>query len=294
METGLIEVAKIGGKSTVIRSFSKYPLKFIVPNKVGSCDSDVVWIYSLSYGGGIVSGDCISCNFTIGDECTTVLTTQASTKVYKSVGSKYSKQNLEATVGSQALFIVIPDPVTCFSTARYSQKQVFRVQPDSNLVVVDWFTSGRYGSGERWDFGLYKSTNNILYEDDEPLLLDTVLLEQGSISSIAERMQDYQVIAMVIILGPKLKDLQSRVQENVKNMMFASLQIKSSASGPSRRTNSDFRLTKHNFIASCSAFGPKGVGLIVRVAATTTESVQRFLCHQLACLEPLLGASPYS
>ncbi|GAB4840749.1 hypothetical protein Ancab_021512 [Ancistrocladus abbreviatus] len=70
---------------------------------------------------------------------------------------KCSEQMLEARVGSNALFVVTPDPVTCFSTARYSQKQVFRVLSDSNLVVVDWFTSGRYESGEKWDFGLYKS-----------------------------------------------------------------------------------------------------------------------------------------
>lgn len=197
-------------------------------------------------------------------------------------------------MGSQALFIVIPDPVTCFANARYSQKQIFRIQRDSNLVVVDWFTSGRYECGERWDFELYRSTNNILYEDDEPLLLDTVLLEQGSVSPIAERMQDYQVIAMVIVLGPRLKDLQSQVQKNVKSMMFEYLQVKPSASGRSTGSNSDLCVTKPNFIASCSAFGPKGVGLLVRVAATTTESVYRFLHLQLSCLEPLLGVSPYS
>ncbi len=71
---------------------------------------------------------------------------------------------------------VVPDPVTCFSTARYSQKQVFRVVPDSNLVIVDWITSGRHESGEKWDFDLYKSTNHIFLEDDQPLFLDTVML----------------------------------------------------------------------------------------------------------------------
>eukprot|EP00261_Vitis_vinifera_P033083 XP_019074326.1 PREDICTED: urease accessory protein D [Vitis vinifera] len=82
METGFVAVEKIGGRSTVTRCFSKYPLKFIIPRKVGSSITDAVWIYSLTYGGGIVSGDSISCGFTIGDGCTTVLTTQASTKVF--------------------------------------------------------------------------------------------------------------------------------------------------------------------------------------------------------------------
>lgn len=69
---------------------------------------------------------------------------------------------------------VIPDPVTCFSTARYSQKQVFRVVSDSSLVIVDWITSGRHESGEKWDFDFYKSINHIFMEDDEPLFLDAV------------------------------------------------------------------------------------------------------------------------
>ncbi|KAB5574093.1 hypothetical protein DKX38_001287 [Salix brachista] len=290
--TGKVVVEKVGGKSTVTRCFSKYPLKFIVPSKVGPCKIDSVWIYSLTYGGGIVSGDSISCEFEIGDGCTTVFTTQASTKVYKSVGSKWSAQFLEVTVGSNALLAILPDPVTCFSTARYSQKQVFRVLLDSNLVIVDWFTSGRHESGEKWDFDLYKSTNNIFLDDNQPLFLDTVLLEQQSISPINERMRDYQVIAMIILLGPKLKHIQSEVQENVKRMM--SEQLHMPFSGINGRAQSNSRhFTKPPFLASCSVFGPKGIGVIVRVAAMTTESVYKFLQHQLAGMEPLIGVLPY-
>ncbi|CAL5412834.1 unnamed protein product [Camellia sinensis] len=320
METGKVAVERAGGKSTVTRCFSKYPLKFIIPRKVGSSQTDAVWIYSLTYGGGIVSvcidgslsgpsescnyhrggggmerrwpsmqGDSISCDLTIGDGCTTVLTTQASTKVYKSVQSKCSEQVLEARIGSNALLVVIPDPVTCFSTAKYSQKQVFKVASDSSLLVVDWITSGRHESGEKWDFELYKSTNQIFLEGDQPLFLDSILLEQGSITTIGERMQDYQVLAMVILLGPKLQHVQNQVQQYVKNMMSEQLHMPSTALGRYGKTNADHCFTKPAFIASCSVFGPKGVGLVVRIAAMTTESVYKFLQHQLISLEPLLG-----
>ncbi|TYH37622.1 hypothetical protein ES332_D12G053000v1 [Gossypium tomentosum] len=294
MEKGKVVVEKVRGKSTVIRSFSKYPLKFITPRKVGSSITDAVWIYSLTYGGGIVSGDSISVEFTIGDGCTAVLTTQSSTKVYKTLGSKCSEQVLEARIGSGALFVVIPDPVTCFSTARYSQKQVFRVVSDSSLVIVDWFTSGRHESGEKWDFELYRSSNCIFAEGNQPVFLDTVLLEQSSPVDIAERMHEYQVIAMVLIYGPKLKHVQDQVQENVKRLMSQQLQIPSTRLGCCAKTNSDNCLVRPAFIASCSAFGPKGMGVVVRVASTTTEAVYRFLHHQLAGMEPLLGVSPYS
>ncbi|ERM98300.1 hypothetical protein AMTR_s00094p00068110 [Amborella trichopoda] len=81
MESGLAVVDKVGGRSTLTRCFAKYPLKLISPTKVGSCKSDVVWVYMVSFGGGMVSGDHVSCAMSVGDDCTAVLTTQASTKV---------------------------------------------------------------------------------------------------------------------------------------------------------------------------------------------------------------------
>ncbi|KAL2474699.1 Urease accessory protein D [Abeliophyllum distichum] len=293
METGKVVVERVGGKSTVTRCFSKYPLKIIVPNKVGPSQTDAVWIYTITYGGGIVSGDSISCYISVGDSCTAVLTTQSSTKVYKSVGSKCSEQILEATVGQNALLVIIPDPVTCFSTAKYSQMQIFRVFPESSLLIVDWITSGRHERGEKWDFSLYKSINHIFLEGNEPLFLDTILLEQESQGSIAERLQDYQVIAMIVLWGPKLKFIQNQIQEDVKKMMSQQFRIPSINSGHFANTRSDHCSPKPNFIASCSVFGPKGIGLVVRIASMTTESVYSFLRHQLASMEPLVGVSPY-
>uniref|UniRef100_A0A1J3I5K8 Urease accessory protein D n=1 Tax=Noccaea caerulescens TaxID=107243 RepID=A0A1J3I5K8_NOCCA len=162
---------------------------------------------------------------------------------------------------------------------------MFRLVSDSNLVLVDWITSGRHANGENWDFELYKSINNLYLEDDHPLFLDTVLLEKRTIQTIAERMQDYQAIAMLILFGPKLREIQKHVQENVKNMMSEQLQI-------SYGSRNNFM--KPEFIASCSTFGPEGKGVVVRIASDSTEFVYNFLRQQLAELEPLLGQSPYA
>ncbi|KAJ4845846.1 hypothetical protein Tsubulata_009970 [Turnera subulata] len=279
MVAGRIVVERAGGKSTVTKCFSKYPLKFIIPNKVAPSKTDAVWIYSLTYGGGIVS---------------VVFRIQALvvSQVYKSLGSKCSQQFLKATVGVDALLAVIPDPVTCFSTARYRQKQVFRVLSNSSLVLVDWFTSGRHENGERWNFDIYNSTNNIILGDDQPVFLDTVLVEKGSITTISERMLDYQVIAMVVLLGPKLKQIQCRVQENVKKMMSEELNMHFTCLSGHAKSNGHC-FSKPSLVASCSRFGPEDIGVVVRVAATTTESVYKFLQSQLACLETLIGVLPY-
>ncbi|KAL6574306.1 hypothetical protein OROHE_001210 [Orobanche hederae] len=286
MDRGKLVVERVRGKSTLTRCFSKYPFKFISPNKVGPSQTDAVWIYTITYGGGIVSGDSIAFDVTVGDGCTAVLTTQSSTKVYKSTGSKCSEQMLEASIGRDALLVVIPDPVTCFSTAKYSQVQIFKVVPESSLLVVDWITSGRHERGEKWAFSHYKTTNRILVQDNEPIFFDTMLLEQGSHASISDRLQDYQAIAMIILLGPKMKLIQNQIQEDVKKLMSQQLRFSSIGSDC---------LSKPSFLASCSMFAPKEIGgVVVRVASMTTESVYDFLRHQLASMGPLLGASPYS
>ncbi|KAI3979212.1 hypothetical protein MKX01_017037 [Papaver californicum] len=144
---------------------------------------------------------------------------------------------------------------------------------DSSLVIVDWITSGRHESGEKWDFKLYKSTNNIYLEDDQPLFLDSVILEQGSTTTIVDRMQNYQVIAMLILVGPKLKNVQNQLQEDLKRIMCEQFYMPSTLG---RHGNTKSAPTKPTFVASCSAFGPKGIGLAVRIAAMTTESVYNF------------------
>ncbi|PIN13718.1 hypothetical protein CDL12_13669 [Handroanthus impetiginosus] len=293
MERGKLVVEKVGGKSTLTRCFSKYPFKFIAPKKVGPFQTDAVWIYAVTYGGGVVSGDRIACDVAVGDGCTAVLTTQSSTKVYKSVGSKCSEQMLEASIGRDALLVVIPDPVTCFSTAKYTQTQIFRVLPESSLLLVDWITSGRHERGEKWAFAHYKSTNRILLEDDVPLFLDTVLLDQESHSSIPHRLKDYQAIAMMVLLGPKLKLIQNQIQEDVKKLMSQQLRLPSMSSGCSAESESNNRFSKPSFVASCSTFGPKGIGVVIRVASMTTESVYNFLQHHLASMEAFIGVSPY-
>ncbi|XP_022640570.1 urease accessory protein D isoform X2 [Vigna radiata var. radiata] len=215
-EMGSVVVEKVGGRSSATTCFSRYPLKFFIPKKVGSSKTDAVWVYAVNYGGGIVSGDHISCKFCVGDSCTMVLTTQGSTKVYKSVGSKCSQQILET------------------------------------------------------------------------------LLEKEKNGHIQEHMHNYQVIAMILLLGPKMQYIQNLVQDNVKKIMSEQLLHPStSLSHHHQREKADHLLTKPSFIASCSAFGPKKTGLVVRVAAETTESVYKFLRLQLAPMEPMIGVPPY-
>ncbi|KAK7267950.1 hypothetical protein RIF29_20631 [Crotalaria pallida] len=111
-------------------------------------------------------------------------------------------------------------------------------------------------------------------------------------SSMQERMQGYQVIAMIVLLGPKMQYIQNLVQEHVKRIMSEQLQLPPAALSH-QRDKAHHSMSKPSFMASCSVFGPKKIGLVVRVAAVTTESVYKFLQHELAPLEVMIGVPPY-
>lgn len=119
--TGIIKVDRVAGKSAVTRSFAKYPLKFLIPNKIVPSGVDAVWIFAISYGGGIVSNDSITQRVEILPSCSAVITTQASTKIYKSVMGKFCEQILQAYVGREGFLAVVPDPIVCFQDSKYLQ-----------------------------------------------------------------------------------------------------------------------------------------------------------------------------
>ena len=79
---------------------------------------------------------------------------------------------------ADALLAVVPDPIVCFADADFTQTQRYDLHPDASLVMVDWITSGRHASGERWAFSRYESR----FESDaaRPDFFDALVLEPHS------------------------------------------------------------------------------------------------------------------
>ena len=55
-------------------------LKLLVPGFASSVPT-CQWLYVITFGGGLVKGDDVSLDVKVGEHCTVVVTTQASTKV---------------------------------------------------------------------------------------------------------------------------------------------------------------------------------------------------------------------
>jgi urease accessory protein len=267
--SGTLEVAVVAGHSTATRVVATNPLKFLVPRRPGPA----AWIYTSTYGGGLVAGDEIDIRLRLGPGAVCVMHSQSSNKVYKSPAALFCRHRLHARVQRGATLILAPDQVTCFADARYEQDQRIDLAAGSVLVAVDWLTSGRQARGERWAFSRYRSRLTVFLEDEQ-LLAESLLLDplDGRLDS-AFRLGRFDCLALVTLVGDRLAahvdDLLARVGRQPVGRADAGGQ--------------------QNPIVE--AISPIPHGAVLRLLGESSESVGQYLRSALSFLSEDLGDS---
>jgi urease accessory protein len=261
--TGALQVVRSGARSVVSRAFAASPLKLLTPRNHGGAS----WVYTATYGGGLVGGDALRLAVEVGPCAMTFLSTQASSKVYRS--SRGASLELDATVHDGGLLVVMPDPIVCFAGSTYRQVQRFELGRAAGLVLVDWLSSGRQAAGERWAFDSYSGRTTICCE--RRLVLHDALSLCARDGDVAARMGRFEVIAFVALIGPNLRAHADRVVSRVAQTPI------------SRRAR---------LLVAASSIGD--AGCIVRMAGVSVEEVGQALRDHLCFVPSLLGDNPWA
>jgi urease accessory protein len=169
------------------------PLRILSPRAAGNA----AWLVTSSYGGGLVDGDHVAFDVTVDAGATCVVTTQASTKIYKGTSS----QTTRVRVHGDGALLCVPDPVVPFRDAVFRQETAIALDSTSSLVLCDVLTAGRVAFGERWNATSLDTTLSI-HIDGKPLLHDRVLLA----GDVAAKMRKYEALATIVVLGPRVRD----------------------------------------------------------------------------------------
>jgi urease accessory protein len=259
----LVVTARGDGRSVVNRAYATSPLRLLTPANHGRA----AWVYTSSYGGGLVDGDRLEVDIEIGADAAAYVSTQASTKVYRS--HRGTASDVRARVATGGLLVAMPDPVVCFAEARYSQTQRFDIESGANLILVDWLSSGRIASGERWQFEEYLSTLRV--QAGGTLVVHDALALRASDGDLAMRLGRFDVLALAVVLGDELRPMAAAIVERV------------SRSAVTRRAE---------LIASAAPVGDGGC--LVRIAARSVEHVGHVLREHLAGVPALLGDDPWA
>jgi urease accessory protein len=265
---GLVAVAAGPRGSTVTRLYAESPLKWLTPANGGHA----AWVFAASYGGGLVGGDHLSLEVEVGPGAAALLSTQASTKIYRSASGASTR--LAACIGDGALLVSLPDPVVCFAESSYRQTQTFDLEPSGGLVALDWMASGRRGSGERWAFHGYASITS-LRVGGRLALYDAMRLDRGD-GDLAARAGRFDVLAVAVVAGDRLAGDAARLLASVSAMPLA---------------------RRPAVVVSASALPGLALaptGCIVRLAGAHVEDVRRVLRDLLAFVPEHLGDDPWA
>jgi urease accessory protein len=176
--------------SAVHRARPAGPLRLLCPRRPGGA----AWVVAGNLGGGLVDGDDLALEVHVGRGATCVVTTQASTKVYRG----RTRQRTTVRVDEAAAAIVAPDPVVPFRGAELAQATSIELAADASLVLVDTVTAGRLAYGERWSAARIDSALDVAIAG-ELRLLDRVVLD----GDVAARMQRFAALATCVLLGPR-------------------------------------------------------------------------------------------
>ncbi len=250
------------GKNTRVVSIgSCAPLQLLAPRT----GSEVGWLVMGSLGGGLLGGDCIHVDLHVQQGARAYVTTQASTKIFKSGGCGEVRQSLNVHMAPDAAILFAPDPVVCFAHADYQQEQNFYLHAASSLLAVDWFTSGRWQCGERWKFARYLSRQSV-FINAAPILIDALELD-NTMSNISNTIGFHAVnaLATVICLGPRFTRAARVLLQRLHDMPIE---------------------PKDSVIFGISELAD---GFLLRVAGDSTENVGRFLQRELAQAAAVMG-----
>jgi hypothetical protein len=126
------------------------------------------------------------------------------------------------------------------------------------------------------------------------ILYDPLLLEDGvaGMPTVAERMQGYECLCLVVVLGPKLAPLLEHIAA-AENKRLGWQQHGANAITAMGKSSLHTETERGPVSSSCFC-RPNVNMMVVRAAARTTEAMREYLKRILNPLTPIVGTGPYT
>jgi urease accessory protein len=163
-----------GGATVLRRCRSILPLQALAPLAL---DDPASVVSILNPAGGVLGGDRLAIDVTVGPHAHACLTTPSATRVYRTSG-ECALQSVAITLGRGAVAEWVPDHTIPSAGARFRQVCDVEVGEGATLLLVDGFAAGRVARGEAWRFGLLDSALRVR-DAAGWLLIDRFVLGTG-------------------------------------------------------------------------------------------------------------------
>lgn len=107
----------------------------------------------LNPSGGLVGGDRLSIDMSLGPQAHVIISTPSANRVYRSFSeASHSVQTIRIAVGAGAILEWVPEHTIPFAGSRFRQAINISLAPGATVLLWDAIASGRMAQGERWAF----------------------------------------------------------------------------------------------------------------------------------------------
>jgi len=194
-----LAVAQVRQRSRLVASQSIQPLKIINPAAPASPACHAVLA---SYGGGLVAGDSIRLRVRCEADSRLLLTTQANTRIYKSIDGRRAEQHTEGFLQENTLAVVLPDPLVPQAASRYYQTQHWHLHESATLLLADWWHAGRTDLGEKFAFATFATELRVSVAGRLALLDRFALRPEEHLASSQATFGPYASALSLYLVGP--------------------------------------------------------------------------------------------
>ena len=193
-----LTVAQVRQQSRLVASHSLQPLKIINPKSTGPACHAVL----ASYGGGLVAGDRIRLRVRCEAGSRMLLSTQANTRIFKSIDGRHAEQITEGYVAENALTVVLPDPLVPQADSRYHQTQHWHLADSAVLLLADWWHAGRTDVGEKFAFTTFTTELRVTVAGRLTLLDRFALRPDEHLATSQATFGPYHTALSLYLVGP--------------------------------------------------------------------------------------------
>ncbi|MCE5170775.1 urease accessory protein UreD [Paenibacillus profundus] len=137
-------------------------------------DTGQVYYYVMNPGGGYVDGDRYLMELELGEHAQALITTQSSTKIYRTPHQPVLQLS-EVALKHGSYLEWLPDPIIAYRNARYEQRTVIRMERSASLICAEIITPGWSPDGAQFAYDELALKTEI-YMDEQQILFDNVKL----------------------------------------------------------------------------------------------------------------------
>ncbi|PAV30650.1 urease accessory protein [Virgibacillus profundi] len=258
--TGILELDAEERQGKTVTKNLYFQGAFKIMRPVYHQNSNQPCYYILNPGGGYLDGDTYRMSVTLGEKAKATVTTQSSTKIYKTPNTQaYQETELFLKKGSYLEYL--PDPLIAYKDARYLQRNIVHMEKGAALLYTDILTPGWSPEGEHFSYDSLRLINEI-YLDEELVAFDHIKLNPNEQDmDRVGMMEGYTHLGSFMVVSEK-------VDSQLLDLLYERIQ----------KEAGDFK-------AGLSELATPG--FTIRVLANSTQVIERIFkeCHHIISLE---------